>query len=100
MTAPALLAAWAAIVAAPVIGRVGHHRTHQAGPAHPQGYAPAWARGRHGCDLAALHAAHVATLLHDRPIEAATCQAMPAKRTRRRVVKAKGNVLRMARRAA
>lgn len=99
MIASASLVAWAAIVDAPVLGRVGHHRTYDAGPAHPIGHAPAWVTAQ-GCDLARLHATHSAYVVHECRGEALECQAQPAKRPRKRVARTKGNVLKMARRSA
>jgi hypothetical protein len=80
---------WAAICDAPVIGRVGHRRTHEGGQAHPLGHAPAWVTPR-GCDLGALHAAHSAHVVVDRRGEHRECAVSSARvlkprRRRRRV---------------
>ena len=90
------LAAWAAIVQSPVLGRVGHKLTQPGGPAHPQGKAPAWATS-HGCDLVKLHRAHCAHVVHERRGEALECQAGSVRRRRTRVARPKSNILTMAR---
>lgn len=97
MTNP-LLPIWAAIVAQPVLGRVGHHRTQEPGPAHPARPAPAWVTAR-GVSLARLHAAFCATVTHERGRGAAECGAGPVRRLQLRVASAKGKVVPMRRRA-
>ena len=86
MTPNPHLAAWAAIVAQPVIGRVGHRRTHEAGPCHPQGQSPAWVTAK-GASLAKLHRAFCATVTHDRRGEARECGAGPVRRPPRCVAR-------------
>jgi hypothetical protein len=86
---PDLLAAWSAILKAPVIGRVGSRLVYPGGPAHPTGRHPAWV-GAKGCDLAKLHRAFCATLVNARRPEALECHAGPVRRARRRVVKSAG----------
>ena len=92
------LATWAAIVAQPVVGRVGHHRTYEAGAAHPTGHAPAWVTAR-GCNVAKLHRAFCALVVHDRRGEDRECHTEAARVRRRRVAKPKGTVIRLVRKA-
>lgn len=98
MTTNPSLAVWAAIVAQPILGRTGNTQTYPAGPAHPTGHAPAWVTA-HGCDLALLHAAHCASVVHDRRGEDRECHASAATRKRTRRPKL-AKVLTLARRTA
>jgi hypothetical protein len=92
MTANPLLATWAAIATQRVIGRVGHHVTHQAGPAHPTGHAPKWVTSQ-GVNLAALHAAYSATVVHDRRGEDRECSIGRIRRVKPRKRVARTNVI-------
>ena len=87
MTENPLLAAWAAICAAPVVGPVGHHITCLAGPAHPLPVhrgglvAPPWVT-LHGCDVAVLHATYSARIVLDRRGEDRECHIGRLRRLR------------------
>jgi len=94
MTSDPHLAIWAAIVAQPVVGRVGHHRTYEAGAAHPTGHAPAWC-GAKGCDVVKLHRAFCALVVHDRRGEEAECGTGAVRRRQRRVARPTSNVVRI-----
>jgi hypothetical protein len=66
------LAAWAAIVAQPVIGQTGHRLTHPGGAANPTRKAPLWITAK-GVNRKALAAAHVATLTAERREDDSAC---------------------------
>lgn len=83
---------WAAICAAPVIGRVGHRRTYEGGPAHPQTPAPAWVTLR-GVDLAVLHLAHSAHVVVERRGEHRECAVSSARVLRPRRLRRPANVI-------
>lgn len=86
-----LLSTWDAVCRQSVIGNVGHHLTHQAGPAHPLRTAPSWVTSS-GCDLAALHAAHSAVVVHDGRGEDRECGIGRIRHTRLRRRIAHSNV--------
>lgn len=88
---------WAAICDAPVIGRVGHRRTYEGGPAHPQTPAPAWVTLR-GVDLAVLHLAYSAHVVLARRGEDRECATEPARR--RRLARRRATLLHLTRRTA
>ena len=93
-----LLAAWDAVCRQSVIGNVGHHLTHQAGPAHPLRTAPPWVTSS-GCDLSALHAAYSAVAVYNHLGEDRECGIgkIRHKRPRKRI--ARRNVIAMRRTA-